>query len=105
MTLTVEQAAQGGTALELPADAVAQRQVVPDEGALRGAVPTDLLVCRFDELINVNGTTFRALIQEEFGDGIMSAIDFSMDIQRESGPKGDRVHIVMSGKFQPDKTH
>ena len=55
--------------------------------------------------MNVYGTTFKQLINEEFGDGIMSAIDFSMDIQREPDPKGDRVHIVMSGKFLPYKSY
>ncbi|NMG68424.1 cyanate hydratase, partial [Azoarcus indigens] len=53
----------------------------------------------------VYGTTFKALIHEEFGDGIMSAIDFNMDLTREPDPKGDRVRIVMSGKFLPYKTY
>jgi len=53
----------------------------------------------------VYGTTFKALIHEEFGDGIMSAIDFKMDLQREANPAGDRVQIVMSGKFLPYKTY
>ena len=56
-------------------------------------------------ILNVYGTTFKALIHEEFGDGIMSAIDFNMDLQREPDPKGDRVRIVMSGKFLPYKTY
>ena len=63
------------------------------------------LVYRFYELISVYGTTFKALIHEEFGDGIMSAIDFKMDLKREADPKGDRVSIVMSGKFLPYKTY
>jgi cyanate lyase len=56
-------------------------------------------------LANVYGTTIKDLIHEEFGDGIMSAIDFSMDISRKPDPKGDRVKIVMSGKFLPYKTY
>ena len=105
MTLTAEQAAKVGAMLELPPDAVTQLQVVPYKGSLPTAVPADPLIYRFYELVNVYGTTFKQLIHEEFGDGIMSAIDFSMDITREPDPKGDRVHIVMSGKFLPYKTY
>ena len=105
MTLTADEAAKVGAMLELPPDAVTQLQVVPYKGSLPTAVPTDPLVYRFYELVNVYGTTFKQLIHEEFGDGIMSAIDFSMDITREPDPKGDRVHIVMSGKFLPYKTY
>lgn len=105
MTLTAEQAAKIGSLLELPAEATEQLQLVPYKGSLPTAVPTDPLIYRFYELINVYGTTFKALIHEEFGDGIMSAIDFNMDIQREADPKGDRVKIVMSGKFLPYKSY
>jgi cyanate lyase len=105
MTLNAEQAARIGELLELPAEAVEQLQVVPCKGSLPTTVPTDPLIYRFYELVNVYGTTFKALIHEEFGDGIMSAIDFSMDIQRETDPKGDRVRIVMSGKFLPYKSY
>jgi cyanate lyase len=105
MTLTAEQAAVIGGLLELPIEAVEQLQVVPYKGSLPSLVPTDPLIYRFYELINVYGTTFKALIHEEFGDGIMSAIDFSMDLQREPDPKGDRVKIVMSGKFLPYKRY
>ena len=79
--------------------------VVPYKGSLPTAVPTDPLIYRFYELVSVYGTTFKELIHEEFGDGIMSAIDFRMDLQREPDPKGDRVQIVMSGKFLPYKTY
>jgi len=105
MTLDEGQATKIGDLLGLPAEAVEQLQVVPYKGSLPTAVPTDPLIYRFYELINVYGTTIKELIHEEFGDGIMSAIDFSMDIQREPDPKGDRVHIVMSGKFLPYKTY
>ena len=65
--------------------------------------PTDPLIYRFYELVMVNGPAWKALIEEEFGDGIMSAIDFNLDFEREPNPKGDRVKITMSGKFLPYK--
>jgi cyanate lyase len=105
MTLTKEQADTIGALLDLPGQAVVQLQVVPYKGSLPTAVPTDPLIYRFYELVNVYGTTFKELIHEEFGDGIMSAIDFSMDLKREPDPKGDRVNIVMSGKFLPYKSY
>jgi cyanate lyase len=105
MTLTEAQAKAVGDALDLPEEAVAQLQVVPYKGSLPTAVPTDPLIYRFYELVNVYGTTFKELIHEEFGDGIMSAIDFRMDLQREPDPAGDRVSITMSGKFLPYKTY
>src|SRR5271156_2723793 len=65
--------------------------------------PTDPLIYRFFELVMVNGPAWKALIEEEFGDGIMSAIDFSLDFEREPNPNGDRVKITISGKFLPYK--
>ena len=65
--------------------------------------PTDPLIYRFYELVMVNGPAWKALIEEEFGDGIMSAIDFNLEIEREPNAKGDRVKISMSGKFLPYK--
>lgn len=105
MTLTADQASKIGTMLDLPAEAITQLQVVPYKGSLPTAVPTDPLIYRFYELVNVYGSTFKALIHEEFGDGIMSAIDFNMDLKREADPNGDRVNIVMSGKFLPYKSY
>ncbi len=105
MTLTEAQANAVGDLLELPEEAIAQLQVVPYKGSLPTSVPTDPLIYRFYELVNVYGTTFKELIHEEFGDGIMSAIDFKMDLQREPNPAGDRVSITMSGKFLPYKTY
>ena len=105
MTLSEAQAKAVGAALDLPDEAVEQLQVVPYKGSLPSAVPTDPLIYRFYELVSVYGTTFKELIHEEFGDGIMSAIDFKMDLQREPDPKGDRVSITMSGKFLPYKTY
>lgn len=105
MTLTADQAGKIGALLDLPAEAIEQLQVVPYKGSLPTAIPTDPLIYRFYELINVYGTSIKALIHEEFGDGIMSAIDFSMDIQREPDPKGDRVKIMLNGKFLPYKSY
>jgi len=105
MTLTAEQAEKIGAKLDLPEAAVIQLQVVPYKGSLPTAIPTDPLIYRFYELINVYGTTFKELIHEEFGDGIMSAIDFNMDLQREPNENGDRVQILLSGKFLPYKTY
>jgi len=65
--------------------------------------PTDPLIYRFYEMVMVNGPAWKALIEEEFGDGIMSAIDFDFDFERVANPKGDRVKITMSGKFLPYK--
>ena len=105
MTLDKKQATTIGRLLGLPPEAVAVLQVVPYKGSVPSAIPTDPLIYRFYELINVYGTSIKELIHEEFGDGIMSAIDFSMDIQREADPKGDRVKIVLNGKFLPYKTY
>lgn len=105
MTFTAEQAATVGRLFDLPPMAVKLLQVVPYKGSLPSQVPTDPLIYRLYELVSVYGTTIKSLIHEEFGDGIMSAIDFSMDITREPDPKGDRVHMVLSGKFLPYKTY
>jgi cyanate lyase len=105
MALDAKQAAIIGALFDLDENEIAWLQTVPYKGSLPTAVPTDPLIYRFYELINVYGTTFKELIHEEFGDGIMSAIDFKMDLSREPDPKGDRVQIVMSGKFLPYKTY
>jgi cyanate lyase len=105
MTLNAQQAAVIGEIFNLTAEEQKWLTVVPYKGSLPTTVPTDPLIYRFYELVNVYGTTFKELIHEEFGDGIMSAIDFKMDLTREADPKGDRVSIVMSGKFLPYKTY
>ena len=105
MQMTKEQAEAAGKLLGLPGYAVLLLQQVPYKGSLPTVVPTDPLIYRLYELVNVYGTTFKALIHEEFGDGIMSAIDFKMDLTREPDPKGDRVKIVMSGKYLQYKTY
>ena len=105
MTLNATQAATVGEIFDLTPEEQKWLQVVPYKGSLATAVPTDPLIYRWYEMVNVYGTTIKELIHEEFGDGIMSAIDFSMDIQRLEDPKGDRVRVVLSGKFLPYKTY
>ncbi len=105
MTLTAEQAKVIGKIFGLDAEEQKWLQVVPYKGSLPTSVPTDPLIYRWYEIVSVYGTTIKELIHEEFGDGIMSAIDFSMDIKREPNEKGDRVNVVLSGKFLPYKTY
>ena len=105
MQMTKEQAEAAGKLLDLPPYAVLLLQQVPYKGSLPTAVPTDPLIYRFYELVNVYGTTFKELIHEEFGDGIMSAIDYEMDLTRLPNEKGDRVKIVLSGKYLQYKTY
>ena len=105
MALTAEQAGIVADLFDLSDDEKKWLMVVPYKGSLPTSVPTDPLIYRFYELVNVYGTTFKELIHEEFGDGIMSAIDFKMDLKREPNPAGDRVSITMSGKFLPYKTY
>jgi len=76
-------------------------QEIPMKGSLGSPVPVDPLIYRFHEITQVYGTSMKAVIHELFGDGIMSAIDFEIDIQKEEGPKGDRVVVTYSGKFLP----
>jgi cyanate lyase len=105
MTLDKTQAEKVGKIFGLSDEAIAWLQVVPYKGSLPTSVPTDPLIYRWYEIVNVYGTTIKELIHEEFGDGIMSAIDFSMDIVREPDPKGDRVNVVLSGKFLGYKSY
>jgi len=78
-------------------------QQFPMKGSLAVNPPTDPLIYRFHEIVQVYGTTLKAVIQEKFGDGIMSAIDFSMQIEKVPDAKGDRVRVTMEGKFLPYK--
>jgi cyanate lyase len=105
MQMTRKQAEAVGKIFELPEEAVLLLQTVPYKGALPTAVPTDPLIYRLYELVSVYGTTIKELVHEEFGDGIMSAIDFDMDLTRLSNEKGDRVKIVMTGKYLQYKTY
>jgi cyanate lyase len=99
MKLRPEQAERAAKLFGLDEDETLLLQEVPYRGALPTAVPTDPLIYRFYELVQVYGTTWKELIQEEFGDGIMSAIDFDMAIERQPDQKGDRVKVTMTGKF------
>ena len=109
MTLNAEQAHTVGDFFGLSTDERKWLMVVPYKGSLPTTVPSappsDPLIYRFYELISVYGTTFKELIHEEFDDGIMSAIDFKMDLTREPNAAGDRVNIQMSGKFLGYKTY
>lgn len=105
MSMTPEQAAAAGEKLGLSEEEITLLTTVPYRGSLGQTVPTDALLYRFYEIIQVYGTTIKALIEEEFGDGIMSAIDYSMDIKRQEDPKGDRVVVTLNGKFLPYKTY
>jgi len=105
MTLTKQEAENATKILGLSAAESMLLTEPPYRGSLAGLPPTDALIYRFYELVQTYGTTWKALIEEEFGDGIMSAIDFDMQIERLPDPKGDRVRIVMSGKFLPYKRY
>ena len=105
MKMTKEQASKAAKLFGLGKEETLLLQEVPYRGSLPQLPPTDPLIYRFYELVMVYGTTWKELIQEEFGDGIMSAIDFKMDLTREPDPKGDRVNIVMSGKYLAYKTY
>ena len=105
MAFNKQQAEKIGEIFDLSDEAIAWLQIVPYKGSLLTSVPTDPLIYRWYEVVNVYGTTIKELIHEEFGDGIMSAIDFSMDIQRENNPNGDRVNVVLSGKFLPYQSY
>src|SRR5215813_29223 len=101
--LTKPQAANAAKLFGLSTAEQTMLNEVPMRGAGAVMPPTDPLIYRFYELVLVNGPAWKALIEEEFGDGIMSAIDFDMQIERLPDPKGDRVKIGMSGKFLPYK--
>jgi cyanate lyase len=105
MTFNKAQAEVAQGLFDLSDEEAAWLQIVPYKGSLPTAVPTDPLIYRWYEIVSVYGMTIKELIHEEFGDGIMSAIDFSMDITREPDPKGDRVNVVLSGKFLPYKSY
>jgi len=104
-TTAARQAVVAQELFELSDEETLWLQIVPYKGSLPSAVPTDPLIYRWYEIVNIYGSTIKELIHEEFGDGIMSAIDFKMDIQRQADPNGDRVNVVLSGKFLPYKTY
>jgi cyanate lyase len=99
--MTAEQAKAAGSLLDLDEDVQLALRLQPTRGALEAAVPTDPTIYRFYEVLQVYGPTIKELIHEEFGDGIMSAINFRLDVRREPDPAGDRVVVVLDGKFLP----
>jgi cyanate lyase len=101
MKLTKPQAGKAAELFGLSKSEEAMLNEVPMRGS--PMPPSDPLIYRFYELVMVNGPAWKALIEEEFGDGIMSAIDFDLQMERVANPKGDRVKITMSGKFLPFK--
>ena len=104
MQMTKKQAQVVGKLFGLPEEAVLLLQVVPYKGSFAGGVPSDPLIYRLYEMVLIYGSTIKELVHEEFGDGIMSAIDFDMDLKRLPNEKGDRVKIVLTGKYLQYKT-
>jgi cyanate lyase len=97
-----EEAAQILDLLGLPGELASELTSYPSKG-LGPVVPTDPLIYRFYEIMQVYGMPMKEIIHEKFGDGIMSAIDFTLDIEKVEDPKGDRVKVTMNGKFLPYK--
>lgn len=101
-TATADQVKQLSAALELPESELAELMIYPVKG-LGPTVPTDPLIYRFYEIMQVYGLPLKDVIQEKFGDGIMSAIDFTLDVEKIEDPAGARVKVIMNGKFLPYK--
>ncbi len=101
-TATADQVQQLSKALELPESELVELMIYPVKG-LGFTVPTDPLIYRFYEIIQVYGLPLKDVIQEKFGDGIMSAIDFTLDVEKIEDPAGARVKVIMNGKFLPYK--
>lgn len=102
-TMSKEEADKLVEVLGLDQSISAALQEIPYKGSLDDTVPVDPLLYRFHEILQVYGTSIKAIIHEKFGDGIMSAIDFTLDVQKEENPEGDRVVVTMNGKFLPYK--
>ncbi|WP_115071405.1 cyanase [Synechococcus sp. UW179B] len=102
-TASPEEADKLATLLALDPAITAALQEFPTKGSLDPVIPTDPLIYRFYEIMQVYGMPLKDVIQEKFGDGIMSAIDFTLDVDKVEDPKGDRVKITMCGKFLPYK--
>jgi len=98
-TMTADEAGKAVEILGLPPEVALPLQEVPTRGVLDQPIPTDPTLYRFHEMLQLYSTTFKALIHETFGDGIMSAVDFEFDVARVEDPKGDRVVITLNGKF------
>jgi cyanate lyase len=98
-----EEAEAIAVVLDLDAETTSALTDYPVKGGLDPVLPTDPLIYRFYEIMQVYGMPLKAVIHEKFGDGIMSAIDFTLDVEKVEDPKGDRVKVIMSGKFLPYK--
>jgi cyanate lyase len=103
MKLTKPQVAKAAELFGLSKSEQALLNEVPMRGTGTPMPPTDPVIYRFYELVMINGPALKAMIEEEFGDGIMSAIDLDLQFERQTDPKGDRVKVTMSGKFLPYK--
>jgi len=99
--MSADEAAAAASLLELDKDAEQALRLQPTRGALDSPVPADPTIYRFYEVLQVYGPTIKELIHEQFGDGIMSAINFRLDVRREADPAGDRVVVTLDGKFLP----
>jgi cyanate lyase len=99
--MSAAEAEAAASLLDLDKDVIRALQLQPTRGALETPVPTDPTIYRFYEVLQVYGPTIKELIHEEFGDGIMSAINFRLDVKRVSDPGGDRVVVTLDGKFLP----
>ena len=102
-TASKEEAEKLAGLLSLDSATTTALQEFPVKGSLDPVIPTDPLIYRFYEIMQVYGMPLKDVIQEHFGDGIMSAIDFTLDVDKVEDPKGDRVKITMCGKFLPYK--
>ena len=100
-SVSADEAAKLTKALGLDEEVIRVLQECPSKGALGQTVPTDPLIYRFYEIMQVYGPAIKDIIHEQFGDGIMSAIDFEMDIKKQPDPKGDRIVLTFNGKFLP----
>ena len=100
---SAEEASKLAEILDLDPATSEALQAYPTKGSLDPVIPTDPLIYRFYEIMQVYGMPMKDVIQEKFGDGIMSAIDFSIDVEKEANPAGDRVKVIMCGKFLPYK--
>lgn len=105
MQMNDQEAAVAARIFDLTEEEAKWLMEVPYRRGYGQTVPSDPLIYRFYEMIQVYGPAMKVLIEEEFGDGIMSAIDFSMDISKEENPAGDRVTVVLNGKFLPYKRY
>ncbi|MFD4763342.1 cyanase [Streptomyces sp. NPDC058439] len=102
--LPEESAKAVGRLLELDEDAVLLLQTIPTRGSIEGGIPTDPTIYRFYEMLQVYGTTLKALVHEQFGDGIISAINFKLDVKKVADPEGgERAVITLDGKYLPTK--